>query len=1782
MFLTLLLLTSGVAVQAQNTVAVGTTEMDYKELGNTVGLPVTMDNSDDIVAVELTVQLPQEATVNVSGCQIMASRADGHQISVARIDNENNIYKVTAFSPANKPFKGNTGQLMTLDITTSQYWADGSTYPVTVTKALLCKSNGDNVCTGCESGAVVVPASAHADIAFDVTEIVATVKKGSTGTFSLGITNNGTAGTGSVTMQMPEWMTLQGALMPIAQGETASTVIAMSPTGEANTKYKGYIGVNIENGVSRNIPYKVTVVSEEKGTVVFTVCDDYTYYEADAPKVKNATIVVKNSATGEIAAVLDSGEEGVATVTLNEGYYNYTVTAEGHEAYTNNILVYPGQTTERTVNMSINDGIKIEYKVVETEEKDGYEIVAQATFEATVPVPQVTISAPGRVKMEEVAVGESIDVQVTLTNRGLVKARDVTLQVPEIDGFRWEALNPVVFDLRPQETNFITIRYTREAESDGCSVMWVAGYSWKCGDEPKYRECNAFTSIGSNCQPRLPASCTVVTQVKDEDVTVTLKMQFDQLLTLTRQAFEGTLTIENGSEKPMDDILLKLTETMPDGTLATEREFDISYTEFTGFTGDKDSSPWTLASGETGVLKVKFIPTKYAAPDVPIDYLFGGNLTFSVNGKERRVALAEQVMTVKPSPELAIDYFLQRDVIGDDPLTQDVIEPSEEAELAVLIRNIGNGDAENLAMVMAQPEIVDNGENLLMQFNITSSQLNGQEKSLAFGKNVTTDFGTLPAQGHTYAQWWMTSDIIGHFKDYDISCTHLTLSDNPNLSLVSDVKIHELIRSIVVEGSENTDYAFAVNETADAQNQPDKLYLVDGTTAPINAAQAKTEAIDDDSHTLAVEVSDDGWTYAVTADPTDGNAVLVEVVREDGTTVPLRNVWQTWATLTDRTSPTHENLIHIIDNCKAGTNAYTLRFEQKPEATIGIVSVKVNGAETGSDVSVSNAEVQSVEVEFTQEVLEVKPRALSLVNQGETVDLMNASWSVSGNILTIDLSQVEHNDGFYCLTVNTAYVSDISGNTGRESKAISWIEQTNKPVRLNLASNYPEAATVMVLAEEYQNEKIVYDTPQTPAESYRYGTTLTLKVVPNYGFVFNRWSLDGNILSTEDTYEYNLTAAKELKMYFDRQSFNISVSNIVDDSVIGGEGGALTLGGTIIGGGTGVYEYGEEVTLTAVPEECHKFVGWYTDAPSSAAKAFGTVRTTAMEGYQLLSTETTYTYTVTGETKLYPVFHRLGDVNGDNMFTIADLVCLTNHINGNTPATFVQEEADANNDGQITVDDVTMIAATPLMTTATVYDGTALTVPDIKVAPGSTTEVTVYFELGGQDYTAYQFDVAYPEGITSVSDGSGNPAFTASEVYGEGQQLSAYVNAKGTDRFQCFSPTTAALKAKSGILLTLPVKVKSGMANGVYQATISPVEFVKTDATAFRPSPVTFNITVHDVVTNNTALAEGWNWVSTNIPTTAAPFVEDIKTNVKRLVGQTEELYNDEQLGMVGKLNSIDASVGYKLQATSAVTLTQQGIPEHPSLTAIELSKGYNWIGYVPETAVSVATALSNLQAATGDRLISQNGFAVYGDEGWTGDLTEMAPGMGYIYYRTGEPTTFCYTDNATTIESKSLVLADDEQRPWDCDIHKYPDVATVIAKLSLPAETIGQKKYKVGAFCGEECRGIGNLIGDNIFITIHGTTKDKETIVFRAYDEMTGETIPVTESIMFQGQSLGSLAEPMGLHTVSSVTGIDGVYGQSGIRAIHSTAGKRLSRMQRGVNIVTKTDGTAVKVVAE
>ena len=425
-------------------------------------------------------------------------------------------------------------------------------------------------------------------------------------------------------------------------------------------------------------------------------------------------------------------------------------------------------------------------------------------------------------------------------------------------------------------------------------------------------------------------------ELSTSSVCATISLGFEGSTTMTRQAFRGRLKVFNGHEDtPMQDLKLNLLVRDMQGRVATAHEFQINAESLDGFNGALDlKGGWTLDAGQTGTATILFIPTKYAAPAEPVQYSFGGSITYidPFTGLEVTRDLYPVVLTVNPSPELDLTYFMQRDIYGDDPLTEEV-EPIVPAEFALVINNKGLGDANNVRMVTQQPEIIENEKGLLIDFQLISSQVNGQPAVLSFGQSIANDFGTISARSQAYAQWWLTSTLLGHFINYDVTATHVTSYGNEDLSLLDQVSIHELIHGFTPPSmlySGITGRGFLVNDVADANDQPDEVYLSDGTQQIVyRAAGATVSRLSDDQYLLTINPSATGWNYGSLPDPTDGQQLLTAIIRQrDGRQLPADNVWQTPVTLRDGKDPVHERRLHYVTESLGGTETWLLYFDK--------------------------------------------------------------------------------------------------------------------------------------------------------------------------------------------------------------------------------------------------------------------------------------------------------------------------------------------------------------------------------------------------------------------------------------------------------------------------------------------------------------------------------------------------------------------------------------------------------------------------------------------------------------------------------------------------------------------------------------------------------------------------------------------------------------------------------------------------------------------------------------
>lgn len=691
-----------------------------------------------------------------------------------------------------------------------------------------------------------------------------------------------------------------------------------------------------------------------------------------------------------------------------------------------------------------------------------------------------------------------------------------------------------------------------------------------------------------NCKEKLDENSS--------SVCASITLQFSQKMTMTRQAFRGTLTVFNGHDtEAMRDVKLTLEVKDEDGNVATSHEFQINPEKLTGFDGELDlSSGWTLDAGQTGVSTIMFIPTKYAAPTVEKRYAFGGTLSYvdPFTGLTVTRTLAPVTLTVKPSPNLDLTYFMQRDIKGDDPLTLDVVEPCEEAEFSLLINNKGYGDATNVKMVTDQPKIIENEKGLLVDFELMSSQLNGEDKTLALGGSVTTDFGTIPAMSTAYAQWWIKSSLLGHFTDYNVEATHVTSYDNPDLSLLNDVTIHELVRSVDASTAQKNLIGFMVNDIVDAEDTPDMMYLSDGEIESVsNVKNAVLNRTDKTNYTLTFSPTASGWNYGNVIDPTYGLSEIKRVVRNsDGKEIALRNFWQTDRTLRDGKDPLYENRIHFVDNLSSVSGeTYTITFEPLPELMLAVASI--DGVPADGELSVEP--LSGVNVVFNKpiDMASFTTDDITLAVQGVKQDVTKVDISTKDNkTFNIDFSQINETigNGYFVFTVQTSDITDYEGYRGKDGKSASWIMFKDGLVTLNTES-YPKSSGFVVKTPVNASLKasaVMAENSPVADNKAEYGSKVRMESVANDGYEFLNWTSNGEILSTEPVFEYIALNDVNIVANFIAKNYNVTID--YNEQV-----------GNVIGSSSGYYAKGTELAFSAKAAEDYVFDGWIVNGESA-------------------------------------------------------------------------------------------------------------------------------------------------------------------------------------------------------------------------------------------------------------------------------------------------------------------------------------------------------------------------------------------------------------------------------------------------------------------------------------------------------------------------------------------------------------------------------------------------------
>lgn len=556
---------------------------------------------------------------------------------------------------------------------------------------------------------------------------------------------------------------------------------------------------------------------------------------------------------------------------------------------------------------------------------------------------------------------------------------------------------------------------------------------------------NAYEMLESEIENQQTSVCARVT------------VQFTQKMTMTREAFNGTLQIFNGHESiPMQNILVDFMIKDAQGNDCTDlfQINTLSLDQITGISGDG-----SLAAQANGTALVQFIPTKNAAPTEPKVYSFGGSFSFidPFTGEGLTYPLYPVEITVNPSPDLHVDYFMQRDILGDDALTTDVVEPSVPAELGVIIHNQGAGEAKNVTLETAEPQIIDNEHGLAIDFAMYGASFNGSPRQLGL---MEIPFGNIGSGQTAVGEWLFTSSLLGHFVSYEANVIHNSSYGNSDLSLVSHLDIHELIHPIYAYGNlDDGINDFLVNDNPDAYDTPDSIYFSQGGRTAVgivdNISFDHYVEPQDTIVILTINPSRIGWNYGVTEDPGRDNYDLVSCTRNyDGQVIPLNNVWQTFVTIPDGGDPVYENKLHIVDTLSNDVQdfTYTLVYSLKSNL-LDVLEI------TGIPESSIDYPLESFTVKFNEAIIDstftYEDMTLKCQNGPNLMDSTVVITKVNDSIYDVSISGLTNETGLYVLNVSTLNIKDVRGHYGYNGKQASWVQViTNHTQTCTLASGW--------------------------------------------------------------------------------------------------------------------------------------------------------------------------------------------------------------------------------------------------------------------------------------------------------------------------------------------------------------------------------------------------------------------------------------------------------------------------------------------------------------------------------------------------------------------------------------------------------------------------------------------------------------------------------------------------------------------------------------------------------
>lgn len=512
---------------------------------------------------------------------------------------------------------------------------------------------------------------------------------------------------------------------------------------------------------------------------------------------------------------------------------------------------------------------------------------------------------------------------------------------------------------------------------------------------------------------------STVTFAAPDTVCAEVKISIQQKLSFERQAFDARMAISNGlTDDALENINIELLffdrNNQPvvatQDPNATDALFFYRTDSSSGIDGWDGSG--RIAENTEAEIHWLIIPTAGAAGSELMGkiYYVGAKITYTLKDETQTVEVTPDFIRVKPLPELTLDYFLPRDVYGDDPFTPEV-EPMIPFTLGVRIKNSGFATSAKTQIESAQVKIVENKQDLLINFKILASYV----ANLPVNNSLTLDFGDILPDSSKVGRWLMTASLSGQFTEFKATFTHADSLGGALTSVLKAVNTHQLVHDVKVDLLGRDDVLDFLALDGDVL----RVYESEGIDTIVKDQSENAQLIQHSPERSEINFpSTPGFVYAKINDPWSGKGTVDNVQRADGKALAKENVWRS-QTRNDDMSWSY--FINLFDVDSVGQYAFDYTKE-KPPVTV----LRGNVCDSASKYCVDNLTVTlTMLYEENGQILPIETHSTVTYNQGN-----------------YEFSYIE--PGLYTLEIEPLVTSLTSDKEGKEYKFNSRFNESIK------------------------------------------------------------------------------------------------------------------------------------------------------------------------------------------------------------------------------------------------------------------------------------------------------------------------------------------------------------------------------------------------------------------------------------------------------------------------------------------------------------------------------------------------------------------------------------------------------------------------------------------------------------------------------------------------------------------------------------------------------------------